>query len=92
MTENTLKQTENRLKKLKSNVNNKIWKYVILKEFIELFGEDSQVINFISSTYNAVAYGILDDTKLLSKEELNIYGKNQEISLEEKLSLLLEME
>ena len=92
MTENTLKQAESRLKKLKSNVNNKIWKYVILKEFIDLFHANRQVLNFIFSSYGAFIYGVLDDSVLLTAEELRAYEENQEMSLEEKLYLLLEME
>ena len=92
MTENPLKQTEKKLEKLKDKVENKVWKYVILKEFIDLFHANRQVLNFIFSSYGAFIYGVLDDSVLLTAEELRAYEKNQEMSLDEKLCLLLEME
>ena len=84
-------KAEENLAALKKTTDNKIWQYVILKEFIDLFGQDKRVLNFVATNYGTSFYGLIDDSISMTKEELELYAKNQEITLEEKLQQVLEM-
>ena len=90
MREDLLKQADERLKRLKKKTDDKIWQYVILKEFVALFGENRRVLQFIFANFGVGHYGIIDDNVLLSKEELTAYENNQEIPLEESMRLLFD--
>ena len=89
MKEDLLKQADDRIKRLKKKIDDKIWQYVILKEFVALFGENKRVLQFVFANYDLRHYEIIDDSVLLSKEELTAYENNQEIPLEDSLRSLL---
>ena len=89
---NTLISAENKLHELKVKTDDKIWQYVILREFINLFGENRYVLNFIASTYGASFYGILDDSCLLIPKELEAYEQGVEKTLKDRLCELLDIE
>jgi len=91
MAKNPIIEAKKNLAALKKKTDNKIWQYAILREFIDLFGQDKCVLNFISANYGAFAYGVFDDSVLLSKEELALYEEGTEKSLDEELYELLEM-
>lgn len=91
MKEDLLKQAEDRIKKLKQKTNDQIWQYVILKEFVVLFGENKRVMQFVFANLDGTYCGVVDDSVLLSKEELAAYENNQEIPLEESMRLLFGM-
>ena len=90
MKEDLLKQADDRLKRLKQKTDDKIWQYAILKEFVALFGENKRVLQFIFANFGAGHYGIIDDSVLLSEEELNACEENKEMSPEESMRLLFD--
>ena len=91
MTNKPIIEAEKNLANLRSKTDIQIWQYAILKEFVDLFSQNNRVLNFISTNYGTLSYGLIDDSVLLSKDELALYEKGKEKSLEEKLFELLEM-
>ena len=89
MTKNTLISVENKLHELKGKTDDKIWQYVVLREFIDLFSENNQVIRFIASEYGRLNCFVVDDSALLKSDELATYERGEEKTLEEKLFGLL---
>ena len=91
MAKNPITKAEENLAELKNKTDIKIWQYAILKEFIGLFNQNERVLNFISTHYGNLSYGLIDDSVLLSKDELALYEKGHEKNLEQELFELLEM-
>ena len=56
-----------------------------------MFGENKLVMQFVFANFGGLYCGFVDDSVLLTKEELGAYENNQEIPLEERMRLLLEV-
>lgn len=89
MPRNSLTQTETALTKIKQATEAKIWQYNILKEFIDLFSNNDAVLNFITQNYTNLHSPLIDDSTLLTPEELAKYENDIKETLEEKLYKLL---
>ena len=91
MVKNSIKEAELKLSALKKETDNKIWQCIIIKEMVNLFNENRRVLEFIMANYGAPFYGIMDDRFSLSKEELEAYEQNRELSLDEQLCYFFDM-
>ena len=89
MPNKTISKANQKLIELKRQTPHQQWQFIILKEFIDLFKENKEVLDFINTNYINSSYNILDDNVLLSPEELAQYETNQDNSLETKIHQLL---
>ena len=91
MTKNNTRKAEKELLQLKRETTEKIWQYMILKEFIILFSQNNNVLNFIYPNFYAEKIGLVDDRIPITKKQLALYERGKEPSLKESLYQLLDI-